>query len=192
MEYATDPGYESIRTTLESALAFPFTVAVTSSQASDGKTDVAVGTARNFARAGFETLLVDANPLSPQIAHALGLPPIAPPQTLEPQNIAIQKAGGLLEATSIASHRVADDATLPAIRTLAQYFRSKYKVTIVDLSEVFYGTFAVHWAAVCDGVIIAARHGRFADDEDRALTATLEQAGAKIIGCVPTSFPDFL
>jgi len=189
VDYGGDPGFESVRTTLESALALPFAVAITSSQAGDGKTHLAVGLARTFARAGFETIVVDANPLAPAVGTALGLANLAPPKTLAPGDLSIMKAGGLLEATSIASHRLADDATDAQLRGLVQYLRGKYRVTILDLCEVFYGPFAVLSAAACDGVVLTIRYARNADPEDDKVVGTLEQMGARIIGSVPTSCP---
>lgn len=190
MHYAIDPGFDEIRTTLQSALALPFVICVTSSQAADGKTSLSVGTARAFARAGFETLIVDANPLAPGVAQALGLKALPSPPTLDSATLTITPAGGLLSAASIATHRLADDAKPADVRAFAQHLRTAYNVTIVDLSEVFFGDFAVHWCAAADGVVIAARYARFADDDDHRLVATLEHAGATIVGCVPTSFPE--
>ncbi len=59
---AFDPGVVVIRTTLEATLKAPFSVAVTSATAGDGKTALAVGLAQAFADAGYRTAIVDANP----------------------------------------------------------------------------------------------------------------------------------
>src|SRR6202011_1142068 len=73
MEDDADPGFDTVRTTLQSALKIPFAVTVTSSQPHDGKTRLAAGTARAFAAAGFTTILVDANPANPSVAGTLKL-----------------------------------------------------------------------------------------------------------------------
>ena len=184
-----DPGFDSIRTTLQSALAPPFVVAVTSTQSKDGKTALATGTARAFARAGFETLVLDANPLAPSIGAALGLGELPVPPSLDPDALVTKGAGGLLQAASIASHKLAEAGDASSVSKLATALRAKYAVTIVDLAELFYGPFCVAWSSASDGVVIAARYARVADDEDRRLVATLERANALVIGCVPTSFP---
>jgi Mrp family chromosome partitioning ATPase len=184
-----DPGFDSIRTTLQSALAAPFVVAITSTQSKDGKTTIATGTARAFARAGFETLVLDANPLSPGVGAALGLGELPVPPSLDAGALAAKSAGGLLQAASIASHKLAETGDAASVGKLAAALRSKYAVTIVDLAELFYGPFCVAWSSASDGVVIAARYARVADDEDRRLVATLERANALVVGCVPTSFP---
>jgi Mrp family chromosome partitioning ATPase len=185
-----DPGFTSIRTTLQSALRMPFTVAVTSSRPRDGKTEIAVGTARAFAAAGYATLIVDANPQSPDVARALELAalPAADALDADPFPVPVVTAG-LPDALSIASFRLLDDAANAALRTFVARARARYAVTIFDTADVDDGPFPTACCAACDGVMLAVRYGRRRSAEDQRLIATIEGAGGRVIGSVPTRFP---
>ena len=183
-------GFDRVRTTLESALKVPFAVLVSSTLARDGKTEVAVGTARAFAHAGFRTLIADANPLNPAVGPALKLGELTPPARLalsEPVSAPSEKA---LDAVSIAGYRLLDEAAPALVRMFVDDVRSAYDVVIFDACEVFFSGFVPVCAAACDGVVLAVRYARNPDPEDDRVVSTLEQMGARIIGSVPTGFPD--
>ena len=192
-----DPAFDSVRTTLESALKIPFAVTVSSSQAGDGKTQLAAGTARAFAAAGFSTIVVDAHPGYPGVGPALGvgdlpLPPNAQSASLELAALEILTIEPRLDAVSIASHRLLQGVKPAALRALVNELRATYQVTIFDTCDLFYDIaddVAVKLCAACDGVVLAVRYARNPDPEDARVVATLEKMGARIIGSVPTSYP---
>ena len=201
MDDDVDPGFDTVRTTLQSALNVPFAVTITSSQPRDGKTRLAVGTARAFADAGFSTILVDANPANPSIAEALNIAalPLVPlplppagedPPPPDAAALAIRHGEPRLDAASIASHNLLDDIAPATVRGLTSYLRKHYDVTIIDACTVPYAPFCAQIAAACDGVVLAVRYARNPDPDDDRLVAKLEKLGARIIGSVPTSFPD--
>jgi len=185
-----DPGYATIRTTLQSALRMPFAIAVTSSRIGDGKTEIAAGTARAFAAAGFSTLVIDANPHAAKIAQTLGIAPLVPLAALVadpfPEPVS---SPGLPDALSIASFRVVDETTLGALRLFVATAKNRYAVTIFDTADVNDGPFTAACCAASDGVVLAVRYGRRRHTEDRRLIATIEGAGGSVIGSVPTRFP---
>jgi Mrp family chromosome partitioning ATPase len=186
----TEAEFTGIRTTLQSALALPCTVTISSTRPRDGKTAVAVGVARNFVRAGFSVVLVDANPDSPSVGRALEIAELPPAVSLAPDVVAkatVRSSDGVY-AASIASYQLVDDATDEEIAALVAALRAHYDVTIVDGTEVFSSPFVPRCAAACDGVVLAVRYARFPDPEDARVVGTLQQAGATIIGSVPTSF----
>jgi Mrp family chromosome partitioning ATPase len=185
-----DPGYTVARTTLQSAFALPFAVTISSARERDGKTGLAVGLARNFARARFSTLVLDANPDSPAVAHALGIEKLAVPAKLEPAAVleVVRSADGV-DAASIAGYQLVDDASDAEIAALIAGLRARYDVTIVDTGEVFASTFVPRCAAACDGVVLAVRYARFPEPNDRRVVGVLERQGARVIGTVSTSFP---
>jgi Mrp family chromosome partitioning ATPase len=188
-----DPAFDSVRTTLQSALKVPFAVTVSSSQVRDGKTELAAGTARAFAAANFNTIVVDAHPAFPGIGSALGVA-LPLPDKLDPAALAfgalrIAAAGDRLHATSVGSHRLLDDVTPATIVALLNALRSNYDVTILDTCDLFYDDVAKKLAAASDGVVLAVRYARNPDPEDARVVATLEKLGARIIGSVPTSYP---
>lgn len=184
-------GFDRVRTTLESALKVPFAVVVSSTLSHDGKTEVAVGTARAFAHAGFRTLIADANPLHPAVGPALGLGELAPPARLALSELTPVPAPDKgLDAVSIAGYRLLDEAAPALVRMFVADVRSAYDVVIFDGSEVFFSGFVPVCAAACDGVVLAVRYARNPDPEDDRVVSTLEQMGARIIGSVPTGFPD--
>jgi len=185
-------GFDRVRTTLESALKVPFAAVVSSTLPHDGKTEVAVGTARAFARAGFRTLIADANPLNPAVGPALGLGELALPARLALSELAPVPAPSDkgLDAVSIAGIRLLDEAAPALVRMFVDDVRSAYDVVIFDACEVFFSGFVPVCAAACDGVVLAVRYARNPDPEDDRVVSTLEQMGARIIGSVPTGFPD--
>jgi Mrp family chromosome partitioning ATPase len=185
-----DPGFETIRTTLQSALPMPFVVTVTSSRIGDGKTDVAAGTARAFVAAGFSALVIDANPQSPRLADALGIAALAAPSALVPDPFPLAIATpGLPDALSVASFTLIDAATLGMVRAFVAGARTRYAVTIFDTSTLDDSAFPTACCSASDGVILAVRYGRRRHDDDYRLIATIEGAGGTIIGTVPTRFP---
>jgi Mrp family chromosome partitioning ATPase len=186
---ALDASFTGIRTTLQSALALPCAVTISSTLRRDGKTAVAVGVARNFAQAGFTTLVVDANADAPAVGRALELAELPVAASLDPAIVAAAtvRAETRVSAVSIAAYRLIDGASAEEIATLVGALRARYDVTIVDGGEVFSGPFIPRCAAACDGVVLAVRYARFPDPEDARVVATLQQAGATIVGSVPTS-----
>jgi non-specific protein-tyrosine kinase len=194
---AADPAFDSVRTTLQSALRIPFAVTVSSSQIDDGKTELAAGTARAFAAAGFRTMLLDAHPAFPGVGPKLGLGDLPLPEKLEAAALALAalrpiSASDRLTAASIASHKLVEDITPKTTRALIGELRHAYDVTIVDTCDLFYDPVALQLAAACDGVVLAVRYARNPDEDDDRVVATLEKSGARIIGSVPTSYPGVL
>jgi Mrp family chromosome partitioning ATPase len=190
-----DPAFDSVRTTLQSALKIPFAVTVSSSQIDDGKTELAAGTARAFAAAGFNTIVVDAHPGFPGVGPALGLGDLPLPEKLDPAALTIAALRPVnsvanLVAASIGSHKLLDDVSPKTIHALVSDLRAAHQVTIIDTCDVFYDpAVSVPCAAACDGVVLAVRYARNPDADDDRVVATLEKNGARIIGSVTTSYP---
>ena len=189
MSEGADPGFESVRTTLESALTLPFAVTISSSQMDDGKTELAVGTARAFARAGFSAVVVDAHPAFPGVGPALGVGELPLPTTVDAAELPIRHVEDNLDAVSIGSHKLLDGLPPAKAQAFVQRMRRIYQVTVVDTCDLFYDAFAVQCAAACDGVVLAIRYARDPDPEDDRVVTTLEKMGARIIGSVPTDYP---
>ncbi len=185
-----DPGYETIRTTLQSAMRVPFSVTTTSSRIGDGKTQIAAGTACTFAQAGFKTLLVDANPYAPMVSETLGITGVSVLHVLEddpfPTPIVAQD---LPDTISIASFRLLDETTLGELRRFIAAARERYDVVVFDTSDFNGSPFVAACCAATDGVVLAVRYGRRRHLEDRRLIAAIEGAGGTVIGSVPTRFP---
>jgi Mrp family chromosome partitioning ATPase len=184
---SADPGFETIRTTLQSALTMPMTVVVTSSCVGDGKTEIAVGTAVAFAQAGFPTLVIDANPHSPMVTSELGIAPVAPAAALDPFPEAV-KTTRLPDVISLAAFSRVDEVTLGELRVFMAEIKKRYSVAIIDTSELGDASFPTAACAAADGVVLAVRHGRWRHDEDRRLIATIEGAGGSVIGTIGTHF----
>ena len=185
-------GFDRVRTTLESALKVPFAVVVSSALPKDGKTEIAIGAARAFANAKFRTLVVDANPASPAVGPMLGLGELALPSKLSEDQLTpvTPPADKNLSAVSVAAYRMLDEAAPALVRMFVNDLRAKYEVVIFDTCDVFSGPFVPVCAAACDGVVLAVRYARNPEPEDDRVVSTLEGMGARIIGSVPTRFPD--
>ena len=184
-----DPAFESVRTTLESALTPPFAVTFSSTQVDDGKTALAAGTARAFAAAGFRTIIVDAHPGFPGVGTALGAGVLPVPATLDAGALRPTSVAAQLDAASIGSHKLVDGVAPAAVHAFVNAVRGAYDVAIFDACDVYYDPLAVQCAAACDGVVLAVRYARNADPEDERVIVMLEKAGARIIGSVTTSYP---
>jgi Mrp family chromosome partitioning ATPase len=184
-----DPAFDSVRTTLESALKPPFAVTFSSAQVDDGKTVLAVGTARAFAAAGFRTIIVDAHPGFPGVGAALGVGDLPLPVTLDPDALNPTLVGAQFDAASIGSHKLVDGVAPAAVHAFVNALRDAYDVSIFDACDLFYDPLAVQCAAACDGVVLAVRYARNPDPEDDRVVAMLEKTGARIIGSVTTSYP---
>jgi Mrp family chromosome partitioning ATPase len=182
-----DPGVVVIRTTLEATLTAPFSVAVTSACAGDGKTALAAGLAQTFADAGYRTAIIDANPERPEVARSLGVGTLAVARSLETvTSLRMTSAAPNLEAGSIADLDLLRATSSSALRAFAAELRGLYAVTIWDTGNLFGESLAIQCATACDGVLVAVRYGRRVVPDDVRIVTTLEQVGANVIGIVPT------
>jgi non-specific protein-tyrosine kinase len=187
---ALDPGYERVRTTIASMYDPPIAVAFTSALARDGRTDLAIGTARAFARAGFATLLLDATPRRAAVATRLDLTLPAATVLDAAQLTVIATRDKNLAAASIANDALLEAATPATLRAFIAALRARFAVVLVDAPEAFHGATVAPLAAACDGVVLAVRYGRRPGDDDARLVPALESAGGRIIGSVSTCVPN--
>jgi Mrp family chromosome partitioning ATPase len=186
-----DSGFTILRTTVEAALEVPLAVTVTSARPGDGKTEIAAGLARAFAAAGYRTIVVDANPASPNVGPSLGIGRLRTPAALDDASaLAAIKVTPFLEAASIADFALMDASSAVALRSFMEDLRGRYAVTIWDAGDAFTSSLALQCSAASEGTLVAVRFGRKPTSEDARLVSTLEGVGGRIIGIVPTGLPD--
>jgi Mrp family chromosome partitioning ATPase len=179
-----------LRATVEAGFEIPVSVAITSANANDGKTEVAIGLARSFSRAGYATLLIDANPTNPSIGPETVDRTIPVPANLEdPSALAPVKVNAFLDVASIASDALVEATPAATLRAFFDTLRGRYAVTIWDTGNAFVSPLALQCAAVSDATFLSVRYGRNPNAQDARIVGMLEAVGARIAGVVPTAFP---
>jgi polysaccharide biosynthesis transport protein len=173
--------FRLLRLRVQSEVDVPAFLVVGAAQRQDGTTFVACGLARAFAEAGYNTLLIDANPRNSGIAHELGFSIPAPvkPERIE-RNLSV---ASLFED----EERVVADASLSE---LVAGVRWRYSVSIVDVPALPGSGSAMQLAQAADGILIAVRLGRRPGAEDQEMKRLLEPSGLlggkAFTGVVPT------
>jgi polysaccharide biosynthesis transport protein len=156
----------------------------------DGKTTVAVNLAVSIARAGTNTLLIDADLRNPSIHRFLGIP----------NSVGLSEVilGTTDEETSAIqwkepSLRVVTAGTLPpnptevlASRRMDQTLKQleqEARIVVID-SPPFGLADASLLASKVDGVVLVIRAGHTREGPTRAMLEQLDRAGANVIGVV--------
>ena len=173
--------FRLLRLRVQKEVNVPAFLAVGAAQRKDGTTFVACGLARALAEAGYNALLIDANPQNSGIADELGFSIPAPvkPERVE-RNLSV---ASLFEEQEC----VVEDAPLCE---LIAGVRWRYAVSIVDVPVIPGSGSALQLAQAADGVLIAVRLGRRPCAEDQELKRLLEPDGLlgrkDFTGIVPT------
>ncbi len=185
--------YRVIRAALAGAAmgAPPRSILVTSAQAAEGKTSLAVSLAISFAESGERTLLIDADIQAPQVGRLLKL---TPPGELKRVLLGEQTLAQAVAPTAIAGLDVLaaiknGDATRAALntRTAAALIRDAagtYDHIVIDSPPSLGAADALVWAQAVDGVLISSLIGR---SDGHAMGLACHQlcaAGARLLGAV--------
>ena len=166
-------------------------ILVTSSEASEGKTTVAMSLARRFADDGFRVLLIDADLRRPQVAKALDLQPRATLETLLTGHATLETAVVQDPHSSMRCLLSNGEGKNPLrslssdpFKRLLNESRQSYDYVIVDTAPVLQVADAVLLANYCQHIIFVVEAGRVPGDlvaeatrrfreEDRAKMSTL-------------------
>jgi Mrp family chromosome partitioning ATPase len=176
-----------IRATVEAEIASPGILTISSARPGDGKTGVSVGIARSLASSGYRTLLIDAGTDEGETLSAkLGV--LAPPPV--PVTAAAEHLGNVVrpafDGCDILAIRGGETgASAVAIAELFAAVRSAYQYAVVDARTI--GNGGATFARCADGVVLAVREGRAADNADHEAVAVLERIRARFLGVVATT-----
>jgi Mrp family chromosome partitioning ATPase len=159
--------FRILRVRVEAQVALPAVLVVSAAKRHDGATFVACGLARAFAEAGKNTLLIDANTVHPGVAREL--------------DVQIPR----LSVTSLVTP--ADGGTFgEASLKVLEEMRSRFSVTIIDAAALPSSSTALQLAHAADGLLLAVRLGRRADQADSELKRLLGEQTTRLLGVVPT------
>lgn len=174
---------QSLRARLEGELTGHAVVLVTSAEQQDGKSVTAFGLAASFSHAGYRTMLVDANPVRPQLPHlrAAGNLDVT---RIDVETYASYNSDDRVYTTRLVESGEMSLLSLRHIRALTDQCRTAYDYTIVDGGDFFSTSLPPLLAKCVDGVLVSLRHGRRPSDRDSLLVQAVEETGTRVLGVV--------
>ena len=187
--------YASVRSAIQFATAqgAPSTLLVTSSGPAEGKTTTAIALARNFARLGYNTLLLDGDLRHPSFTMEDGETPgfsglLTGASKLEEVIRPTSISGlSLLEAGKVPPNP-ADLLSDPALAEILRKLSGMFDIVIVDGPPVLGLADAPLLAAVCDRTLVVFEADKIKLSVAQNTIGRLRAAGARIVGGVLTKF----
>jgi capsular exopolysaccharide synthesis family protein len=176
-------------------------IAVTSSQAGEGKTTVAVNLARAMSRSTLKTLVIDCDFRMPSVAGAFQAVPAENIEAALVGNRSIDSAIWVDPATgvNILSGRIGISPGLlladRSFRKTIQELRSRYDVILLDAPDLSDFAETLQTTSFADTVLLVANKERTSTDTLRGALERLAGFGKKPLGIVlnrDSSSPDFL
>jgi succinoglycan biosynthesis transport protein ExoP len=186
--------YRAIRATLAGRSPggkIPRAILVTSAQAAEGKTSLAVSLAASLAETGCRVLVVDGDVQAPRIARTLQLSlPYGLRHVLTGERPLAEAAGPtaipnldvLLSGRN--GHSAGGILTADLAAGLVKAAAENYTHVIIDSPPVLGSADALIWARAVDGVVVASFAGRSSLRLVRHACQRIARAGGKILGSV--------
>jgi succinoglycan biosynthesis transport protein ExoP len=186
--------FRVIRANLSSALGNgspPRTMLVTSPQAGEGKTSLAVSLAVSLTESGRRVLLVDGDIQAPQIARLLKLAPSCDLKGVLLGSRSIRES--VVESGIAGLDVLADSANGDTARgalnsqsaiDLVKQAADQYEYVVIDSPPVLGAADALFWAHAVDGVILASLVGHSDRKAIRLALQRLASVGATLLGSV--------
>lgn len=187
--------YASLRSAIQFATAqgAPSTLLITSSGPAEGKSTTALALARNFARLGYGTLLLDADLRNPSFTtdegNAAGLSMVLTgASTIDEALRATSVAGlSLMEAGRVPPNP-ADLLADPALAEILRKLSGMFDIIILDGPPVLDLADAPLLSSICDGTLVVFEAGKVKLSVAQNTVSRLRTAGARLIGGVLTKF----
>jgi len=164
---------------------------VTSPQAGEGKTSLAVSLAVSLTESGRRVLLVDGDIQAPQIARLLKLAPSCDLKGVLLGSRSIRES--VVESGIAGLDVLADSANGDTARgalnsqsaiDLVKQAADQYEYVVIDSPPVLGAADALFWAHAVDGVILASLVGRSDRKAIRLALQRLASVGATLLGSV--------
>ena len=189
--------YYSLQTALQFSTqdGAPRSLLVTSCKAAEGKSTTSLAIARNFARMGMKTLLVDADLREPSLHDALKLDNVVGLSNLlsggAPFEDAVQPAGAPnldflacgplppVPAELLASGR---------LRPFLSHVESLYDVVVIDGPPILGLADAPMISSAASATLLVMEAGGVGRNQANAAVRRLRMAGARLVGVVMTKF----
>jgi len=170
MESHLTAKYQLLRARIESDLASPAVILVTSALPGDGKSVTASGLADSLARVGRRVVLVDDGAAS----RAFG-------QSADASETAA------FPIVSLPLDARDPSAQSDTIGAFVRGLRKKFEFAIIDGAAFTRSSVPVVLAGLADGVLLTVRLGRAHSEDDLLMCRTLEPAKANVLGVVAVS-----
>jgi capsular exopolysaccharide synthesis family protein len=190
--------YRSLRSNIEfSRSENPLhVILVTSLEAKDGKTTVAINLALSLVQTGKQVILVDADLRRPSIHRYLDLPEREGLRDVLEDSTRLDSAlyrwkdtDLLILSNGTPTDDLPDRLLSPSqIETFLYDLRRKADVIVIDSSPLIVSD-AISLAARADGVLIVVRPGHTNKDLIKNMLDKVERAGANIVGVVLNRIP---
>lgn len=186
--------YRTIRATLAGCAAdgkLPRSILITSAQAAEGKTSLAVSLAASLAESGHSVLIVDGDVQAPRIGLTLKMKlPFGLRHVLKGER-SLQEAVGATPVPSLSvllggrnGHSAAGMLTSRGAAKLVKSALERFDHVIIDSPPVLGAADAVIWSQVVDGTIISFLSGRSDYRATRQANQRVLGAGGRILGGV--------
>ncbi|GGK67527.1 chromosome partitioning protein [Sphaerisporangium melleum] len=190
--------FRSLRTNLQfiGVDRRPRSLLITSCRQGDGKTSTAANLAIVLAQAGWRVLAVDADLRQPRLADYLGLEGA---KGLTDVLIGAATLGEATQQWGPPALSVITAGQLPPnpsellgsqeMRVLLQRVSVEYDLVIVDAPPLLAVSDAAALAAICDGTLLVARHGKTRTDHLARGAEMIRSVGARVVGTVLNAVP---
>lgn len=191
-------GFRDIRTNLRFAAVDdpPRVIALTSANAAEGKTTVAIKLALVIAQTGAKVCLIDLDLRRPQLAERLGLDSgigvtDVVSGTAQLADALLDWQRGRLAVLPSGSPAPNPSELLSSIhmRDLIGALRDQFEIVIVDTAPVLPVADGSIAAAACDGAILIVQAGETTRADVARAVDRIEQAGGHLIGTVLNGVP---
>jgi Mrp family chromosome partitioning ATPase len=173
------------RARVESEVAAPAVIAITSAARGDGKSLVATGLAYGLAGVGHSVLLVDGNADTADRTSVASAPKldVLPFDVLRYVTTATRGEPARL---GLFGPGVVASASFDVVRATFARLRSSFAYTIIDTAVLLESGMALVLASESDAVVIAFKQGRAALEADREFVKALRSAKTPVLGVVTT------
>lgn len=190
--------YRCIRTAIAGAGdgSVPKSILITSAQAGEGKTSLAVSLSASLAEPGVRVLLIDGDVQAPQIGRLLRLPPRSDLTSVLNGERSLEEA---VRDSSIPQLHVLtsngkdpnthNTLTIASAGRLLRQAAAAYDCVVVDSPPALGAADASVWAHVVDKVILSSVIGRSDVNAIRLARQRLRFVGAKLLGIVIANVP---
>jgi len=189
--------YNSLRGSLlySTREGLPKVMAMTSAQATEGKSTSSLAIAAGLARTGLRTVIIDADLRRPSMHKRLGRPNehgLADLLTSASDPAAVTLASGTVNLDVILAGPIPPSASellsSPRMAAVLETLASRYDSVIVDCPPVLGLADAPALAALTDGLVFVIEAGRVHSGALRTALRRLRFVGANMVGVVLTKF----
>jgi Mrp family chromosome partitioning ATPase len=173
--------FDLLRVRLETEVARPAVIALTSSTAEDGREIAARALAFSFVTVGYSTLFVEtslANRSQSESSPGLTLDEIG---RLQSTPVPGPRMVAVLALSDLTLQRTTGQRVL---QSALEILRSKFDYVIISTGYGAATSFAESIVTAADAVIVTVKKGRREDPSDARLSANLEHIGPRFLGVV--------